>query len=377
MLAWLVGMATGYPLRMQLEQQWSGYSVYAREVLQAVMGMEGVIAPVMVTLVLALAFAAHRLTPGLRALVRWLLAFVMLAQAASIVTLNAWMQHPVGTEFGPGGAQIVSLQDIFLSPTALFKVAHTVSAGLLTGAVFIAAVSAFYLMRRRHLDVARASLMLALPMAACSLAMVVLSGHASGRDVMRQQPMKFAAMEAHWEQGEGPAALTLLAVPDMDAQANRHAIDVPGLLSWVAVHGNASLPGVRELVMQAESRIEAALREPSAAAGDGWRQLYDQTARTRADWETLTPRQRVHAAALASRPSVPTVFAEFSRHGRLRSRPRPGGRVGDRPPARPGRRGRQPALRMLCLALPLPWLATFAGWPWPKWAASRGSSMSR
>ena len=361
-LAWLVGMATGYPLRMQLEQQWSGYSVYAREVLHAVMGMEGVIAPVMVTLVLALAFVAHCLTHGLRALARWLLAFVLLGQAASIVTLNAWMQHPVGTEFAPGGAQIVSLQKIFLSPTALCKVAHTVSAGLLTGAVFIAAVSAFYLMRRRHLDVARASLMLALPMAACSLAMVVWSGHASGRDVMRQQPMKFAAMEAHWEQGEGPAALTLLAVPDMDAQANRHAIEVPGLLSWVAVHGNASLPGVRELVMQAESRIEAALREPSAAAGDGWRQLYDLTARTRADWEALTPRQRVHAAALASRPSVPTVFASFRvmvgcalvlalvlGWAIVRRRALVEG-------------GRQPALRMLCLALPLPWLATFAGW---------------
>ena len=318
--------------------------------------------PVMVTLVLALAFAAHCLTHGLRALARWLLAFVLLAQAASIVTLNAWMQHPVGTEFAPGGAQIVSLQKIFLSPTALCKVAHTVSAGLLTGAVFIAAVSAFYLMRRRHLDVARASLMLALPMAACSLAMVVWSGHASGRDVMRQQPMKFAAMEAHWEQGEGPAALTLLAVPDMDAQANRHAIEVPGLLSWVAVHGNASLPGVRELVMQAESRIEAALREPSAAAGDGWRQLYDLTARTRADWEALTPRQRVHAAALASRPSVPTVFASFRvmvgcalvlalvlGWAIVRRRALVEG-------------GRQPALRMLCLALPLPWLATFAGW---------------
>ena len=326
------------------------------------MGMEGVIAPVMVTLVLALAFTAHRLAPGLRALSRWLLAFVLLAQATCIVTLNAWMQHPVGTEFGPGGAQVVSLQEIFLSPTALVKVAHTVSAGLLTGAVFIAAVSAFYLMRRRHLDVARASLRLALPMAACSLAMVVWSGRASGRDVMQQQPMKFAAMEAHWEQGEGSAALTLLAVPDMEAQANRHAIEVPGLLSWVAVHRSASPLGLRELVVQAESSIEAALREPGSAAGTGWRQLYERTAQTHPNWESLTPRQRLHAAALASRPSVPTVFTSFRimvgcalvlgvvlGWAIVRRRDLAEG-------------GRQPALRLLCLALPLPWLATFAGW---------------
>ena len=51
-----------------------------------------------------------------------------------IVATDAWMQHPVGTETGAAGTQIVSLSEIFLSPTALAKVAHTLSAGLLTGA---------------------------------------------------------------------------------------------------------------------------------------------------------------------------------------------------------------------------------------------------
>src|SRR4051812_908262 len=130
-LAWLIGMVTGYPLRLQLEQQWAGYSEHARAVIHAIMGMEGMIAPAMVSLVLVLASLAHGQPALDRAITRWLLAGVMLLQGACIVTLNAWMQHPVGTEaaVAGGGLQIVSLREIFLSPTALAKVTHTLSAG--------------------------------------------------------------------------------------------------------------------------------------------------------------------------------------------------------------------------------------------------------
>ncbi|MGZ5251036.1 MAG: cytochrome ubiquinol oxidase subunit I [Caldimonas sp.] len=361
-LAWLVGMATGYPLRLQLEQQWAGYSAQAREVIHAIMGMEGMIAPAMVSLVLVLASLAHGQPALDRAITRWVLAAVMLVQAACIVTLNAWMQHPVGTEAGAAGLQIVSLREIFFSPTALCKVTHTLSAGVLSGAMFIAAVSSFYLIRKRHLDVARLSLSLALPMAAIALGAVVLSGHASARLVMQEQPMKFAALEAHWERDAGPSAMTLIAWPDLTTQANLYAVTVPRLMSWLATHSDASPAGVRELLASAEARIEATL-EPSAGDADaGWRELYARTAQTREDWASLTAPERVHAVALASVPSVPVLFSSFrlmvgtalalafvlgvalwQRHGLAAG-------------------GRQWPLRLLCLALPLPWLATFAGW---------------
>lgn len=361
-LAWLIGMVTGYPLRMQLEHQWSGYSVHAREVIHAIMGMEGMIAPAMVSLVLVLASLAHGQPALDRAITRWFLAAVMLVQGACIVTLNAWMQHPVGTEAGNVGLEIVSLREIFLSPTALRKVAHTLSAGLLTGAVFIAAVSSFYLIRKRHLDVARLSLTLALPMAALSLGAVVWSGHASARLVMLQQPMKFAAIEAHWERAEGPSALTLFAWPDLTTQANLYAVTVPRLMSWLATHSDASPTGVRELLVAAEERIDVALRETSSDAGAGWRQLYARTGETREDWPSLSARERVHATALASVPSVPALFASFRLMvgSALLLVVALGCALWHRRALAAG--GNQWPLRLLCLCLPLPWLATFAGW---------------
>ena len=361
-LAWLIGMATGYPLRMQLAQQWAGYGEHAREVIHAIMGMEGMIAPAMVSLVLVLASLAHGQPAFDRAVTRWLLAGVMLLQGACIVTLNAWMQHPVGTEFGAGGAQILSMREIFLSPTALAKVTHTLSAGMLTGAMFIAAVSSWYLLRRQHRDIARISLSLALPMAAIALGAVIWSGHESARVVMTMQPMKFAAMEAHWERDTGPSPLTLLAWPDTALQTNQFAVTVPKMMSWLATQSDESPLGVRDMLALAEDRIVLALREGVGPDGDGWRQLHARTAATRSDWRTLSPEAQIHATALASVPSVPTLFAGFRvmvgsafvlavvlawalvfRRQVLQGSER-----------RP--------LRLLMLALPLPWLATFAGW---------------
>ena len=362
LLAWLVGMATGYPLRMQLEQQWSAYSDHAREVIHAVMGVEGVIAPVMIALVALLAFLGHAQPALDRAITRWCLAAVMLVQAACIVTLNAWMQNPVGTRLGSSGVEIVSLREIFLSATAIDKVAHTLSAAMLTGAVFIAALSSFYLLRKRHVALMRSCLALALPMALAALAAVIWSGHASARGVMTQQPMKFAAIEAHWDHDGGPTGLTLFAIPDADAQANRFSLSVPRLMSWLATHSDAPVRGIRELLADAESQIEDALRAGEGGAGAGWRQLYRHTAQTHAYWEDLTPRQRMSAAARASLPSVAILFTGFRlmvgsalvlavvlgwalirrRSWLDAARPWP--------------------LRLLCICLPLPWLATLAGW---------------
>jgi cytochrome bd-type quinol oxidase subunit 1 len=133
-------------------------------------------------------------------------------------------------------------------------------------------------------------------------------------------------------------------------------------MSWLATHSDASPPGIRELLVIAEERIARALRDGAADAGAGWRQLYARTARTRADWAGLSDPERVHATALASVPSVPLLFAGFRLMvgtalvlafvlGWAMLFRREVFEGGERWP-----------LRLLCLALPLPWLATFAGW---------------
>ncbi|WP_140637210.1 cytochrome ubiquinol oxidase subunit I [Methylibium rhizosphaerae] len=363
-LAWLVGMATGYPLRWQLQAQWQGYSLQVREVLEAVMRLEAGIAPLMLSLVAVLSLAGHKLGARVRLTLSVLLVLAMAAQAAGILTLNAWMQHPVGVRFSADGAQLRSLAAVFANPYAHTKIAHTLSAAVVTGAFFMLAGSGWYLLRRRHLEVARASMRVALPMALAGMLATLWSGHESALDVARHQPMKFAAMEAHWHTGDEAAALVLWGRPDVNGRRNVQPLELPKAMGWLAGGEGGSPAGIDQLLEQSRARLRAAVQPGAPAALAGWRSLYEQTARRQGDaWARLAPEQRIEVAAQASLPHVPSLFVAFRlmvgigllllallclawwRRGRLES----------------GLAGRR-TLGLLVCCLPLPWVATLAGW---------------
>lgn len=363
-LAWLVGMATGYPLRWQLQAQWQGYSAHVREVLQAVMRLEAGIAPLMLSLVAVLSLAGHKLGARVRLALSVLLVLAMATQAVGILTLNAWMQHPVGVRFSADGAHLRSLAEVFANPYAHTKIAHTLSAAVVTGAFFMLALGGFCVLKRRHLPVARASVQLALPMALVGMLATLWSGHESALDVARHQPMKFAAMEAHWHAGEESAALVLWGRPDVANRRNQQALELPHAMGWLTSGEGQAPAGIHELLDQARARVRAAMQPGAASELAGWRSLYEQAARRHAgEWAGLSSEQRIELAAQASLPNVPGLFVAFRmmvgigvllfgllclawwRRRRLEA----------------GLAGRR-TLGLLVCCLPLPWVATLAGW---------------
>ena len=102
-LSWLVGIVTGYPLRVQLAADWSHYAAYVKPVLDQITPLETAIGPAMLAGVIALATLGRRFHPVARACTVWALAALMVCQSAAILSVNAWMQHPV-TLTGAGGA---------------------------------------------------------------------------------------------------------------------------------------------------------------------------------------------------------------------------------------------------------------------------------
>ena len=362
LLAWIVGMVTGYPLRWQLQSHWQGYTEQVREVLGAVMTLEGWIAPLMLSLVAVLSLARHRLRPITRLLLSALLMLTMAMQAAGILTINAWMQHPVGVEFSPEGARLTSLMAVFANPFAHTKIAHTLRASVLTGAFFMLAVAGAYLLKRPHLPLARVSMRVALAMGLVGVVATLYTGHESALEVAQQQPMKFAAMEAHWSAASDEAPLVLWGWPDMAAQTNHGALELPGAMS--ALVGGASPPGLRELTQQAKEHIHLALQPGAPAELAPWRGLYQHAARLHADvWPSLSDEARLTLAAEMSRPHVPTLFVAFRTMAGIGV-----GLLGvlllawrRRVELESGRGGRRLVV-LLMACLPLPWVATLSGW---------------
>lgn len=385
LLTWLVGIATGYPLRWQLSEYWGAYGQAAKPVLKAIFEIEGLIGPLMLTGVALVAFGRRLLGTAAHTVAGWLLWILMLGQAFTILSVNAWMQSPTGVHFTGEVWALDSLRDILLSSATLHKVAHTLSAAMLTGALFVLWVACGYQRQGRHEGMNRSSIQVAAWVGALATAAVLLSGHESAAEVARTQPMKFAAMEAHWRAEPGPAPLVVFAVPDEAAGHNRFELRIPYLLSALT-SGTVEAPqGIHDLVAVNEGKIAAALHQPESEALRGWHSLYESVAqRQGAVWSGLSMVQRLHLVAQASVPPVKGLFTAFHvmafsgvllallmatvfvcRHGLSE--------------------GRYPALaRVVRWSLPLPWLATLSGWgvaeigrqPWtvyeqmPTWRAS-------
>ena len=317
-LGWLLGLATGYPLRAQLMEDWGNYFAFIKPVLDRVLPIEAALGPVMLAGVSAVALFGPRLPPATRMLIAWGLVLAMFCQSACILAVNAWMQHPLISNEDGGLVHAPTLRELFSNPMALSKIAHVCSAALVCGSTFICVIAATYLYQRAHLPVARVSLRLGIPLGALATVLVMLTGHFSADHVARFQPMKFAAIEGLWKHEDGPAGLIVFARPQSAAQINRAEIKIPYAMSVLTGYGLSGSPrGIREEVAEQEGRIREALSTrpldapgaPESTALGGYRELYDRelahAGRTRSQEEL------VHRAALKTVPNVPILFGGF------------------------------------------------------------------
>jgi cytochrome d ubiquinol oxidase subunit I len=364
-VGWVLGLLTGYPLRTQLAGDWGNYFAFVKPVFDQVLPLESALGPVMLIGVGTLAIVGHRLFAATRMLLLWGLVVAMLVQSATILSVNAWMQHPTGPLGGGHFIHGPTLMDMLSNPMALSKISHALSAALVFGSTLICVVAATYLYRRQHLPVAQVSLRLGVPLGALSCILVMVTGHISAAHVARFQPMKFAALEGLWKHEEGPAALILFARPQAAAQVNSAVIGIPYAMSVLTGHGLSGSPlGIREEVGEQESLIRTALRARDSGSRStplaGYLELLERE-RARSGG-LLTQGELIHRAAMRTIPNVPVLFGGFRimvfvgvcllivYMAALILQPR----------IFAGRH--RQLLLLLPAVLPLPWLASTCGW---------------
>lgn len=329
-LSWTMGLVTGLPLRWQLTNNWAGYGVYVREIIDRVLLLEAYIAPLMIGLGALFYFGWQRMNRYLHCAVTWLLVCLLCAQAAGMLVLNAWMQHPVGAEFVNGKAIVTSLQAILLNPTAIDKITHALSASIATGCMFVFSISASYCLKQSHRATAIRSLKLATVIGTVASVSVFFTGHSSAYDVAEFQPLKFAAFEGIWTTPAAPAGITLIAIPDVAHQQNSYEIKLPYLLSFLMAGDAEYAPaGMRDIVRKAIAQHDT---------------------------------DDANATARAQLPNVPLLFFSFRAmvlSGILTALAFGVGIV--RSDAIVS--GQSRLLIHICMfAFPLPWIGTLAGW---------------
>ncbi|MFT4247333.1 MAG: cytochrome ubiquinol oxidase subunit I [Pseudomonas sp.] len=254
-----MGVGTGIVMEFQFGMNWSYYSHYVGDIFGAPLAIEGLMAFFLEATFIGLFFLGwNRLSRVQHLTVTWLMALGTNLSALWILIANGWMQNPTGAVFNPDTMrmEVVDFIAVLFNPVAQAKFVHTVSAGYVLGASFVMAISAFYLLRGRHRDIARRSFAVAAAFGLLSSLSVVVLGDESGYAANEHQKMKLAAIEAMWETEKAPADFTAFGIPNQSTHQNDYAIKLPYLMGLIATRSlDQPIPGIMELVGRAEHRV--------------------------------------------------------------------------------------------------------------------------
>ena len=259
-----MGVVTGLTMEFQFGTNWAYYSHYVGDIFGVPLAIEGMMAFFLESTFIGLFFFAwDKLSKKKHLMVTILVALGSNLSALWILIANGWMQHPVGTIFNPETMrmELESFSALIFNPVAQVKFLHTLSAGYITGAVFVMALSAWYLLKGRDIEFAKRSFAVAATVGSLVSVAVVMLGDESGYHVAEYQPEKMAAIEAIWETEPAPAAFTVAGVIDEDAGETRYGIHIPMALGLIATRSlDAEVPGIKELVKNNEARIYSGLQ---------------------------------------------------------------------------------------------------------------------
>jgi cytochrome d ubiquinol oxidase subunit I len=156
-----------------------------------------------------------------------------LSSAFLIITVNAWMNVPVGVTFTAGHVTAFDPWRAMRSPFVLHEFLHMAVAAYMATGFTVAGVHAWSLLKRGKKELNLKAIWLGLVLAVPFSLIQPGIGHFSGEMVAKYQPLKLAAMERQYRTGIH-APLKLGGVPDDELMLTRYAIEIPSGLSMMA-----------------------------------------------------------------------------------------------------------------------------------------------
>tara|TARA_R110002073_G_scaffold1987_2_gene13935 strand:- start:1166 stop:2650 length:1485 start_codon:yes stop_codon:yes gene_type:complete len=245
-----MGVATGIVMEFEFGTNWAAYSRFVGDVFGSALAAEGIFAFFLESGFLAvLVFGWDRVCVKMHLFSTLMVFLGSVFSAVWIVVANSWQQTPAGYhivwhdvqgEMMPR-AEVTDFWQMVLNPSSVDRLTHTLIGAFVLGAFFVASVCSFYLLKHRHLAVARRCLSIALPTALLFTILAALTGHDSAQKLVETQPAKLAAMEAHFHSTDEPTGLYLFGWPDAKNEKVHFGVQLPYLLS-VMVYNDPMKP---------------------------------------------------------------------------------------------------------------------------------------
>ena len=297
-LNFAIGVASGIVMEFQFGTNWATYSRFVGDVFGSALAAEGIFAFFLESGFLAvLIFGWNRVGPRMHFFATCMVAMGSIFSSVWIVVANSWQQTPAGSQIvpmmrqvlrddgqplrDPSGnivtehwviddvpvmrAEVTDFWAMVFNPSTIHRLTHVLLGCFVMGAFFVLSISAWYILKRKHVDFAKRSFTGALILATISSILIAVSGHRQAQNVYKYQPAKLATFEGHFH-SDGPADLTLFGIPDADRETVHAKVAIPGGLSFL-VHDDL---GFREPVLGLD-RIRPEDRPPIWIPFIAWR----------------------------------------------------------------------------------------------------------
>lgn len=235
-VSFAMGVVSGIVLSYQLGTNWSAFSIKVGNVLGPLLGYEVLTAFFLeATFLGVMLFGWNRVHPNFHVAAAVLVAIGTSLSAFWILAANSWMHTPAGYKLIDGVAHPEDWWAIIFNPSFPYRFAHMFTAAYLTTSLVVLAVGARYLVAGRFIDESKTMMRMGLGMVAILAPLQLLIGDQHGLNTLEHQPVKVAAMEAHWD-GDKPGDLVLFAIPDEKAEKNHFEIAIPNGASLILTH---------------------------------------------------------------------------------------------------------------------------------------------
>lgn len=251
-----MGVVSGIVMEFQLGTNWSLMTKSVGDVLGALFTYEVLTAFFIEAGFLGvMIFGWNRVGPKLHYCATLLVTLGVTLSAFWILAANSWMQTPDGISFAMGRFEVISWWQVIFNHSTVPRFIHMLFAAYISTLFVIAGVSAYYLLRQRHIEFSKICFSFAFWALLILTLVQMFVGDAVGLIVHQYQPLKTAAMEAVWHTQQG-APFVVFAWPSMTAQANLYAITIPHLASLLNTHAwNGTLTGLTSVPLADQSYV--------------------------------------------------------------------------------------------------------------------------
>jgi cytochrome d ubiquinol oxidase subunit I len=244
-LTFAMGVATGIVMEFEFGTNWARYSRYVGDVFGSALAAEGIFAFFLESGFLAvLVFGWNKVSPKMHFFSTCMVSLGSMMSAVWIVIANSWMHTPAGYHIVGEGvnarAEITDFWGMVFNPSSMERLSHVLSGAWLAGATLVLSVSAYYILKRRHTDIAKASMKIAVVLLTFASFFQLFTGHRNAVVISTHQPAKMAAFEAHYD-SSAVAPFYLFGWVNEKEERVEFGIAVPAMLSFL-IHGDFHTP---------------------------------------------------------------------------------------------------------------------------------------